>query len=565
MSSTPQAKKRKRVVLTLAEKIRIIERLEAGEVGGKLAKEYGVGTSTISDIKKAKEKIRAFVAEQESSKSLINRRTMKRCIDADLDKMLIIWFKQERSKGLPLSGPLVQAKALHYWVGLHPGEDTFTASEGWLHRWKKRHGVRRLTLCGEKLSAPTEEVEPFKKKLAKMIQEKALVPAQIYNADESGLYYRCLPDKTLASGDEKEAPGMKKQKDRVTLMFCANADGTHKIPLLIIGKFQNPRCFKGIDRERLPCTYTAQKSAWMNSFIMKDWFKTQFVPRVLKRQKMLKLPLRALLLLDNAPSHPAPEELTHKTKDGQISVLYLPPNTTSILQPMDQGPIEATKRLYRKELISTLSSEENQDTSLIDLIKGLNIMDAIKMSAKAWSDVKVEAIKKSWSKTGLWGNKTDEEEDDDDEEEEEDEEEDEDPVADFRVLIGQLPGPQLQNTDVADWLACDAVLDGQEELTDEEIKDSVTSQEEEEEEEIPCQPTGPTAQEAIQRADDLIAWLSQQPGMDPIHVLNIKSIRRMALSKATSSSKQTDIRGMFATPPPKQMEATTLLPLESRD
>ena len=55
------------------------------------------------------------------------------------------------------------------------------------------------------------------------MEEMDLVPAQLYNADESGLYWRCLPEKTLASSDEKEAPGMKKQKDRVTLMLCANA------------------------------------------------------------------------------------------------------------------------------------------------------------------------------------------------------------------------------------------------------------------------------------------------------------------------------------------------------
>ena len=68
---------------------------------------------------------------------------------------------------------------------------------------------------------------------------------------------------------------------------------------------------------------------------------------------------------------------------------------------MDQGPIEATKHLYRKELITSLSTEGNEDTSLIDLKKRMDIMYVIKMSAKAWSEVKVEAIKKSWKKTGV--------------------------------------------------------------------------------------------------------------------------------------------------------------------
>ena len=66
MSQAPPPK-RKCVILTLAQKICIIERLEAD--GG--TKEYGVGNSTISDMKRDKEKIRAFDASQESSKTLI--------------------------------------------------------------------------------------------------------------------------------------------------------------------------------------------------------------------------------------------------------------------------------------------------------------------------------------------------------------------------------------------------------------------------------------------------------------------------------------------------------------
>ena len=119
-------------------------------------------------------------------------------------------------------------------------------------------------------------------------------------------------------------------------------------------------------------------------------------------------------------------------------------------------------------------------------------MDAIKMSAKAWSEVKMETIKKSWKKTGVW-NKTEEPTQDDDEE-------DEDPVADFRNIIVQLSGPQLNNMDVADCLACDAALDGQEKMTDEEIQETVTNQEEEQ---IPQQSTGPSAQAAIQDLDNI--------------------------------------------------------------
>ena len=91
--------------------------------------------------------------------------------------------------------------------------------------------------------------------------------------------------------------------------------------------------------------------------------------------------------------------------------------------------------------------------------------------------------------------------------------------------------------DVADSLACDAALDGQEEMADEEIQETVTNQkEEEEEEEIPHQHTGPSAQEAIPDMDNIITWLSQEADADPLNHLNIKTVRRFALSKVTITS-----------------------------
>ena len=144
------------------------------------------------------------------------------------------------------------------------------------------------------------------------------------------------------------------------------------------------------------------------------------------------------VLLDNAPSHPPAEDLVHKTRDGEITVLYLPPNTTSILQPMDQGPIEATKRLYRKELVSSIVSD---DAPLSATIKSLTILSVIRMASKAWSDVKTEALLKSWKKTGVH-----------DAPDEEDEEDDQDPVAELQQVLQQVPGPQLSNSEVADWL-----------------------------------------------------------------------------------------------------------------
>ena len=69
---------------------------------------------------------------------------------------------------------------------------------------------------------------------------------QIYNADESGLNYAGLPNTTLAYFDESVSC-FKLNKNRITLMMCANAAGDYKLPLVFINKYANPRGFTTIN------------------------------------------------------------------------------------------------------------------------------------------------------------------------------------------------------------------------------------------------------------------------------------------------------------------------------
>ena len=85
----------------------------------------------------------------------------------------------------------------------------------WLKKLKNRLGIRNLSIHREKLSAAEETVEPFLQKLRQVMEEKGLTAEQIYNANEKGLLWKCLPDRNLVSCREKSAPGFKKTKDRL--------------------------------------------------------------------------------------------------------------------------------------------------------------------------------------------------------------------------------------------------------------------------------------------------------------------------------------------------------------
>ena len=158
-----------------------------------------------------------------------------------------MWFVQLRCKGTPISGPLLMAKALQLYPLIYPNDpdpSSFKAGTGWLKRFKNRHGIRALSVQVESQSAASESVNPFKEHLQELIEEKGLSLNQLFNCDETGLYWKLMPNKTLVSSREKEAKGFKVPKDCVTIMPCANATGSINFPLLSIHKSLNPRCFK---------------------------------------------------------------------------------------------------------------------------------------------------------------------------------------------------------------------------------------------------------------------------------------------------------------------------------
>lgn len=107
------------------------------------------------------------------------------------------------------------------------GTSNFQASTGWLKRFTSNHGIRELQIQGEKLSADSSAAESFKIKLRDILDEENYALENVYNADETGHNWKALPRKNLASRRELAAPGPKISKDRITVLACANATGSH--------------------------------------------------------------------------------------------------------------------------------------------------------------------------------------------------------------------------------------------------------------------------------------------------------------------------------------------------
>ena len=300
----------------------MLKKIDQGISLASIAEEFGVGKSTVYDLKASRQKVMKFATETQDERCLKKRYIVRKADDDDFDKAIHFWFMQERHKGTPISGVVLMEKAKLLYQQMYPDktDEEFKASKGWLHRFKNRHGIRQLTMQGESLSADTSAADDFKLSFSMLVEEERFSLHQVFNADETGLYWHLLPNKTLADGTEKTAKNMKTSKDRVTLMATANASGDFRLPLVFIHKSAKPRCFSGMNVSALPVHYYSQKKAWMNKDIFTDWFFNHFVPEVRRYLESKSLDLKALLLLDNAPSHPSSSVLT--TSDGKIKCVF---------------------------------------------------------------------------------------------------------------------------------------------------------------------------------------------------------------------------------------------------
>jgi hypothetical protein len=161
---------------------------------------------------------------------------------------------------------------------------------GWIHRWKKRHGIRYVRVCGESKSADVAGAEEFLPMVQKLIDEEGYSKDQMFNTDETALYWKGIPDGTLAHRADSDAKkGWKDCKDRVTLLLCSNWSGSLKVKPLVIGKFMKPRCFHHVNMATLSVEYTATKNAWMKGAVFDEWFKKSFVPAVRRHLRSRRL------------------------------------------------------------------------------------------------------------------------------------------------------------------------------------------------------------------------------------------------------------------------------------
>ena len=400
-------------------------------------------------------------------------------------------------------------------------------------------------MCGEASSAAADLVAPFRQKLMQIMESEGLIYAQIYNFDETGLVWRALPTNTQASKAMGEVRGRKLDKARISALLGANADGSHRLVPVVVGKAAKPRALKNI-MDRLPVHYYSSHNAWFTSAIFTDVFHKHIVKEIVAHQcHVLKIEedrVKALILLDNAPAHPAANKLV--ALDGRIRVLYLPPNTTSLIQPMDQGVIHACKLAYRRnfmeEVLVVEETEEDTDVDTrglrtLQAVKDYSIKNAIHNFADAWKSLKMSTLANAWKKLLFDADV---------------------PVVDFTgfetsdfINNFRRAGDEVSEENLEEWLNVDEGVDASQVLTDAEIVDSVlqpATTEADVEDEATTDGNLMSLAQGRYHCDELLRFVSQrEPQMPKQGYEQVRIIRRAIIDLQHGSQKQLKIDTFF--------------------
>ena len=146
----------------------------------------------------------------------------------------------------------------------------------------------------------------------------------------------------------------------------------------------------------------------MTGHIFQAYSKTQLVDELKEYCTSQGLPFKILMVLDTAPAHPQVLPDLH----SDIKFVFLPPNITSLLQPMDQGVIKMFKAHFLQkswhslgmkcdvsfdELEEAAQAPENQVELQKDLVrqhwKSYIIHDALWHVHDAWKEVTASCIR----------------------------------------------------------------------------------------------------------------------------------------------------------------------------
>lgn len=176
-------------VIKMHDQLKMSSRAIVEELGSRGLR---CGKTQVLSIIKSKRK---WLDDYESNIPLGRKKKSQKTGNEEMNDLLYEWYKDATARMFPVSGPILQWKALE--IAKQLDHHDFKASNGWLESFQKRHNIVFGNMNAESGGVDTITIDEWKEEVPEI------------------------------------CPGGKGATEQVTMMLCANALGEKEEPLFI--------------------------------------------------------------------------------------------------------------------------------------------------------------------------------------------------------------------------------------------------------------------------------------------------------------------------------------------
>lgn len=378
-------------MLPFEKKYEIIQLLERGESKNDVARKYDIPWSIAHSLYVHRKQIKKYF---DFNKKIMKHLPLVRMLD--LETAVWQWCNRCMEKNIELSGIDIRKKALEFneILNLDPN---FKASYQWLRKFKDRYNIPHMNIMKYVMATNKNALHNFRICFKKFLRENKVTLQNVYSVNYTEILWKAVPEETSIFDRAKWTGDQDMCEDHVITLFCANATGCHKLPVLIIGSIAEPQGSSILNTDGISTTYKVKANAWMDNIIFNQWFEEYFLKLVKERQEKNGRRQKTVLILDN-------NRLVHNLsdlskKDKFVRVVSIPRDVSIDALPINNEVIACFKRMYRRELVVTLMLLPvwNTEEEVIQAHKKLTLWDSCRMIHDAWSHVDNEILLRGWN------------------------------------------------------------------------------------------------------------------------------------------------------------------------
>ncbi len=214
-------------------------------------------------------------------------------------------------------------------------------------------------------------------------------PENRYNMDESGIMEGYGVNGLVVGSSERRSIQKKQPGSRAWTSFieCISATGKALTPLVIFkGKSVQQQWFPKDLSPYKGWEFTATDNAWTSDSTAVEWLEKVFLPQTATLEPRL-------LILDGHGSHET-TDFMYLCYQNNVHLLFLPPHSSHVLQPLDLSVFSSLKSHYRTAVGSLALLTDSSPVGKQNFLTCYQKARKEALSAKT--------IKAGWKATGLW-------------------------------------------------------------------------------------------------------------------------------------------------------------------